>query len=362
MREREAYGSVEKTAPGVTSRKPGDSTAGDWDAGLDFAHEFLVELAAEDAAFRYGVSRSTTLEGCLGDALPGVKYLGEDTRTDEREESQADNRYVFAMPNGTMFYVYTRGKKIWMDLSRLKPGDRGSAVYHGVANYAYNTGRVLVGDPNGVSEDAIVRRTSAMLSSALRFGTTKHIEAAQEQIDGVPEKGIAPLDWRGDDVAKTKALLHTFVTTLHNLFPGIKGYRYDAGRNRFVDRRGRPLDAARLEFGKGTAGARASRAGEASLRRGILLQSLISSESGEKPGLLENVLSRSVQLVSSKEGLAAVLRRGENRRDLGADGRNGNVGKSSGLLSLRLPPRGVGWRRARQNIAQPVSGNQRLPL
>lgn len=272
-----------------------------------FVADFLSELSFEDDAFRHEISQSKTLEGNVLDALPGAEYLGEDTRHDEREESQADHRYVFAMPNETIFYVYARGKEVWIDVSRLRTGDRGSAVYHGVANYAYNTGKVFVGDPSGVSEDAIIRRTSAMLSSVLRFGTTSHIDAAPEQIKGVPEKGIEPLDWRGDDLAKTKALIHTFVTTLQNQFPGIENYRYDFGRLQFVDGRGRPVDATRLDLGAASPGGRASRAGQASMRRGILIQSLASSESSERPGLLELVLNGSAQLVSKQGGLKSVF-------------------------------------------------------
>ena len=43
------------------------------------------------------------------------------------------------------------------------------------------------------------------------------------------------------------------------------------------------------------------------MRRGILIQSLASSESGERPGILELVLSRSAQLVSPEGRIAAVF-------------------------------------------------------
>lgn len=293
---------------GLAAFSRGESTTHAQD--LQFAAEALNELSFEDAAFRYPVSTATTIEGNLLDALPDAEYLGEDTRPDEREESQADRRFVFAAPSGKVFYVYTRGNEVWIDVSRLQPGDQGSAIYHGVANYAHNTGKVFVGDPNGLSEDAVIRRTAAMLSSALRFGTTAHIEPAREQLVGAPEKGIEPLVWKaGDDLANVKALIHTYLETLHQKFPAIKDYRYDFANHRFVDRRGRPLDADRLERGARGSDARASRSGEASLRRGILLQSLASSTSSERPGILEQILRRSAQLVSDEGGLKAVFAR-----------------------------------------------------
>lgn len=295
------------------------------DADLSFVNDFLTELSYEDAAFRHPISKSLTLEGNIKSAYPEAEYLGEDTRPDEREESQADRRFVFAYPDGRFFYVFERGNEVWIDVSRSMPGYRTSAIYHGVANYAYNTGMVFVGDPNGLTEDSVIRRTSAMLSSALRFGTTSHFEAAKEQIKGFPEKGIEPLNWKGDDVAKTKALIHTFITTLQNQHPDIKDDRYDFRTGRFLGPDDRPVEWEDLRVSNAAArspGARAARAGEASLRRGILIQSLASSESGERPGLLELVLNRSTSLVQDKNGLKAVfsLKRGlESRRHVAGD-------------------------------------------
>lgn len=281
--------------------------------GDGFVSEFLSELAAEDAAFRYPVSKSKTIEGNIADAMPGAEYLGEDTRPDEKAESMADRRFAFKTPGDKTFYVFTRGDdEVWIDVSRLEPGDQGSAVYHGVANYAYNTGKVFIGDPNGLSEDAIIRRTSAMLSSALRFGTTRHIAAADEQMAGAKKNGIPPLSWTdGDDVANLKALIDTYLSTLQSKYPGIKNARYDFGTGQFIGANDLPIrrgdGPGSFDAAAASGPGRASRAGEASLRRGILIQSLASSESSERPGLLELVLSRSSQLVGEQGGLGRVF-------------------------------------------------------
>ena len=265
-----------------------------------FVSEVLAELAQHDELFRYPVSRSATLDGVMADVFPRAKFLGEDTRVDEREESGADARYVFRTPEGKNLYVFERGKEVWIDVSRLEEGERGAGFYAAVMNYAHNAGKRFVGDPAGLSEAAVVRRTSAMLSSALRFGTTEHLDAAAEQLRGIPEKGIAPLKWRGDDLAKVTSLIESFLSTLYTQFPGLGNYRYDFRGNRFVDRRGRPLDAARLERGEGSPAGRQSRAGQATLRRGIFLQSLVASESGKRPELLENILARGRALASGE--------------------------------------------------------------
>lgn len=120
---------------------------------MRFVHDFLQELSYEDGLFRYGITKSKSIEENIQSALPASEYLGEDTRPDERIESKADRRFVFAMPQSQdgeqrIFYVFTRGDQVWIDVSRLTEGSQGSAVYHAVGNWAYNTGRKFVGDPN----------------------------------------------------------------------------------------------------------------------------------------------------------------------------------------------------------------------
>jgi len=140
-----------------------------------------------------------------------------------------------------------------------------------------------------------------MLSSALRFGTTEHFAPAKEQLKGVPGKGIEPLEWLGDDLDKTKSLIHTYVKTLQNLYPGIKDARYDFNTRQFVGRNNLPIrrgdGAGTFDAAGNSAQGRAARAGEASMRRGIFLQSLASSASSERPGILDQFLRGSAQFV-----------------------------------------------------------------
>lgn len=263
-----------------------------------FAQDVLSELAANDELFRYPVSSASTLDGVMEDVDPTIRYLGDVTRVDEKTESGADRRHMFRTQKGRDIYIYERGKDVWLDVSRLEEGEGGSGIYAAVLNYAHNAGRVLVGDPAGLSEAAVIRRTSAMLSSALRFGTTKHMDAAPEQVKGNPEKGIAPLDWRGDDVAKVSALIDTFVSTLQARFPRIKNARYDFTKRQFLGRDGVPIDRAGFQRLADQGVGREAKAGSATLRRGIFLESLLRSGSSQRPGILEQVLRRSRELVN----------------------------------------------------------------
>jgi hypothetical protein len=45
---------------------------------------------------------------------------------------------------------------------------------------------------------------------------------------------VEPLDWRGDDLAKVRAFIHTFVTTFENRAPEFKDVRYDLNRTEFI--------------------------------------------------------------------------------------------------------------------------------
>ncbi|WP_278394938.1 hypothetical protein [Acinetobacter venetianus] len=186
--------------------------------------------------------------------------------------------------------------EVWIDVSRLQEGDIGSGIYSAVGNYTYNTGKVFIGDPAGLSDAAVVRRTSAMLSLALKFESTRFMEPSVEQRKGDDSKGVASLEWGQSEVENLRHLIDTFVATTYNQFEGLNEYRYDFTEYRYVDRRGRPLDSARLDRGERTANARTAKVGKATIKRAIVLKSLISSQSSERPRILEQFLSRSQSL------------------------------------------------------------------
>lgn len=270
-------------------------------APSDGVGKALQELARHDEVFRYPVSSKSSLRAVMAEVFPDARFEGDDTRPDEAAESGADKRTVFSTigkdGQRKLFYVYETDETnpdVWIDVSRLTEGERGSAIYAAVGNYAHNAGGTFIGDPAGLSEAATVRRTSAMLSLALRFGTTDFMEPSKEQLAGGTEKGIAALEWKGNDQDKVRALIQTFLSNLHAQYPGIRNASYDFGTGQFLDRMGRPLRREDPRFDKagGTNTGRAARAGEATLRRGIFLQSLVSSEGGQGPNLLGQLLNR----------------------------------------------------------------------
>ena len=77
--------------------------------------------------------------------------------------------------------------------------DYSTPIYQAIYAWAHNNGQKIVEDPLGLSDVGQLRRTSQMLSSAIRYGTTRHMEPG-------PRSGIR--GWReGNDET----------TTVHNI-------------------------------------------------------------------------------------------------------------------------------------------------
>ena len=117
-----------------------------------------------------------------------------------------DNVYEIITENATAL-VFTANDRagikpgdnlVWVNVAEMREGQAGAVVYQAVATWAYNTGRVFIGDPDGLPDKAVVRRTEHMLSSALRHGTTRHLRPAAEQA----------MPWKaGDDLGNMLALV-----------------------------------------------------------------------------------------------------------------------------------------------------------
>lgn len=94
----------------------------------------------------------------------------------------------------TRAIVYVNGKnQVVLNLYMFKQGvTPGAAIYQVVGTWAANSGKVFIGDPAGLSDRAIFRRTVNMFSNALRTQTTRHLAPHQRQLD-------AGLAWRTGD-------------------------------------------------------------------------------------------------------------------------------------------------------------------
>ncbi|MDQ1817287.1 PLxRFG domain-containing protein [Massilia sp. CCM 9210] len=198
------------------------------------------QIATDDAAFRLPDSNAKTLDAILGMMAPALsvdEFVGEG----ELEDAAApvDRAWHITAPTGEQASVYrnNRNKEIWLDISNWKEGRTGSAVYQAVATFAHNTGHVFIGDPAGLSDKALYRRTEHMISSALRHGTTKHLAPHARQVEATGTASgadVRPLAWRvGDDAHNLQEMLVSSYTNILHLFPEIADVTYNFARDRF---------------------------------------------------------------------------------------------------------------------------------
>lgn len=189
---------------------------------------------------------------------------------------------------------------VWIDVSALKPGGAGGRVYAIAANYAHNTGRMFIGDPSGLTDVAMRRRSEHMLSSALKFGTTRHLAPHLRQTQGDSKIGVPALKWvYGDDLGNIRRLVDLNLKALDNAFPSAKKIDFDAAAGQFRNAdTGGPVERlalaerVRARRSDGASGASMGEAGGRTLARGAVLRALLREESagsggeGRRDGLL----------------------------------------------------------------------------
>ncbi|MES2415078.1 MAG: PLxRFG domain-containing protein [Pseudomonadota bacterium] len=296
------------------------SKEGDAPADVAFARSTaeeknaLKQLSENDELFSLAKSDSKTVEGIVADASEGITVKKE-------KDVVGRTVYTFTMPDGktaTMsvrpfnpyateeaptLYGYTLkdgemtglaierpGKSpekagdlddVWVDVSKLQTGGGGQEIYNIAQTYAHNTGRIFIGDPAGLTDDALRRRTEQMLSSALKFGTTKHLAPHPRQIAGDAKLGIPALKWTyGDDLGNIESLIQTSLASYSHVNP----LTFEPSTGRFLDSEGHELDGNAISLVVRGTGLGASGAGAKTLKRSAVFQSLVRAGSGEGSG------------------------------------------------------------------------------
>lgn len=203
------------------------------------------QLAQDDDAFRMPGSDAVTLQGVVEDMAPGIivedffEPYGLVGKKDEGAPADRAWRLTSIGQGETQAWIYrhSRDKVVWLDISGWKEGQSGSAVYQAVATWAYNTGFRFIGDPGGLSDKALYRRTEHMISSALRHGTTKHLAPHERQVYttdtdfGVP---VRPFKWKeGEHAHNLHEMLVSSYTNILHVFPEIDSVEYNFSTARF---------------------------------------------------------------------------------------------------------------------------------
>ena len=208
---------------------------------------------------------------------------------------EADNETAITTRPGENLQAIPEGSSdVWIDVSRLRPGKWGAVIYNIAATYAHNTGRMFIGDPAGVSKEAIRRRPEHMLSSALKFGTTRHLAPHPEQV-------ARGLRWvYGDDLGNIRRLVDLNLRALENEFPAARNLTFDVSTGQFTNRTtgvsggavSQELLRGLADGAGGGAGAGLATGGGKTLARGAVLNALLrepggaGAAGGQRDGLL----------------------------------------------------------------------------
>lgn len=275
----------------------------------------LRALSENDDLFQRPKSDKDTVEGITADndpnitvgkntAIPGeVRYnfklpSGKTARMMVRNPNPyGGNTYGFDYADGDLSNVLNERPgdnpedvdpdkgDVWIDVSLLESGEEGRAIYNIAATYAYNTSRIFIGDPAGLSDDAMRRRPEQMLSSALKFGTTEHLAPHPRQISGDKRLGIPPLKWvYGDDLGNIQRLIDLNLKALDNA--GLDAITYDPQSGNFLDSQNQPLSRADIAELAASGYGRGALAGGRTLSRGSILNAISSKrgEAGDRDG------------------------------------------------------------------------------
>ncbi|MGI3187376.1 hypothetical protein [Nioella aestuarii] len=216
--------------------------------GDRFAARVLTELSDLDDIFANPTSTASTIEGVFSDIMPDARYIGEMQTPEETAEAGADERHLLRTPGGNDFVVYQDEDRVWIDVHLLKEGEGGNRVHSAISGYAINTGRTFIGDPAGLSPEALSRRTENMLSSALKHGTTEHLEPHEYQTRGDESLGVPPLRWKsGDHLGSIQRMIDVLTESVAHYVPEIRRARYDFQTGTFRTSQGERLSDEMLD-------------------------------------------------------------------------------------------------------------------
>lgn len=262
-----------------------------------------LKLTDDDAAFQLPTSRELDLPSIVAEVIskPGekpVEVIVEDP--DPRNKNVMAvweiRRFPVIQKDGvkgervSRAYVnQTWDGEVYIDISDNAEGSGGSDVYAAVANYAYNNGLVFKEDPAGLTPASMYRRTENMLSSALKFGTTKHLapgpflKRSLRRADGT----TTALEWGKDDTKNFRSLLELSVGNMLAAVPELRSIVYNGLDNTFENTDGSLVSDQRFNDLAASSAARSAKAGGATLKRAVVGASLLREVD---PGRLDELL------------------------------------------------------------------------
>lgn len=247
-----------------------------------YAARRWLKMAENKAMFTYPVSDQETLENVAFDLAKLKATPWRPADPIERVDGATKSAKI-KMParNGeSVNATVLKDNKgnVWVNVIMMRKGaQEGAAVYSIVANYAHNNKLKFIGDPAGLSDDALFRRTENMLASALKFGTTDHLAPHQRQLD-------AGLAWKaGDTEYNIAAMLAWSREKVLAAVPALYELSYDPATGQVVDTQGQVVDRKGINALLDIGGGRDARAGARTAVRTVATNEFVTEyERGER--------------------------------------------------------------------------------
>ncbi|MGE0344092.1 MAG: hypothetical protein AB7O86_13620, partial [Porticoccaceae bacterium] len=293
---------------------------------VDSITEGLSVLAKNPKLFRRRLFNGKNMKYIARDGgLNRTNVSREEGIDEDTHEPRMETTHTFAVDqsgkSGVAKIIETDGK-VWVDVSGMNRG-RGNAegVYSAAASLAFNTGRDFVEDPNGLSDDAMYRRTVHELSAILKRGDAKNVPAGPFLTSG--RKGgpattpIGKNEARDYNVAVRDRALAIHANTLLAI-PEAANVHFDADSNRFTDpdgnvlsdgdldrlaehRQANPVGSAMVRGPRKSGGKRAAPVGSTSIKVFAIVEALKRAPTGPaRTRLVERLRG----IAASSDGLA----------------------------------------------------------
>jgi hypothetical protein len=291
--EVDAGGAINNPAPAGLARLLGSFSVGEDDRGSrrrdEFVHKVWSALAQHDELFQY---KRTTSKDAVDIAkavsLPGMEVIAY--RDGNSIFFHGKRGYVEIMdPDSERPYISSPRAK-----SQGVERGGGSQLYVAALDWIHNNDKKVADDPDGISPINAIRRTSNFFASALRWGTTKHLEPhADQQVDG----------WGDDETTNFAGLSRREMENAFAAVPEARDWTFNFTSGRFEHGDGRAVTGE--EIATAVAGGRPGESGIglSTLQRAVLTASTLQElERGRPADALESAASP--VLDSALEGLS----------------------------------------------------------
>ena len=184
-------------------------------------------LSQDNDVFTKRISNKTEIAEITKDLNPEFNIENVPPRSREH-----DATWMLTTADGITAKIIQGSGEVWIDVSNLRRGGGGKDIYNIVANYAYNNDLVFISDPSGLSDQGMTRRLENMLSSSIKFGTTRHLKPHDKQVKG--NKLIPAIDWKvGDDIHNIEQMMIANYNAMKFIYPEISGIKYNPQTDSF---------------------------------------------------------------------------------------------------------------------------------